>query len=171
MSNFTCEKCGTPILENENGVYTTQCEHYPSNKVKKCYCCGKINDKNICDKCMAYIHTKFLSTEFFKVPFCGHFTFIDVGEDVINETITFQCMQCEKRITIHMKDFSFNRYKNEIKKVDTKKPSFLNKTARAINFTYKLWLYILLYGFIIITLFCIIMAIWGPHPLDSLTNK
>lgn len=29
MSNFNCEICGLPILENENGQYYTGCSHYP----------------------------------------------------------------------------------------------------------------------------------------------
>lgn len=29
MSNFNCEKCGTPITEDENGYYPDGCEHYP----------------------------------------------------------------------------------------------------------------------------------------------
>ena len=29
MSNFNCDICGLPIIENDNGVYITACEHYP----------------------------------------------------------------------------------------------------------------------------------------------
>ena len=29
MSNFICEICGCPILEDEGGFYVTQCTHYP----------------------------------------------------------------------------------------------------------------------------------------------
>jgi len=35
MSNFNCEKCGLPILEDDNGVYITECEHYPLEELKK----------------------------------------------------------------------------------------------------------------------------------------
>lgn len=29
MSNFFCNICNTPILENKNGEYYTECKHYP----------------------------------------------------------------------------------------------------------------------------------------------
>jgi len=29
MSNFYCDKCGCPILEDEHGDYVTGCPHYP----------------------------------------------------------------------------------------------------------------------------------------------
>lgn len=29
MANFKCEYCGTDILENEDGIYVTFCDHYP----------------------------------------------------------------------------------------------------------------------------------------------
>ncbi len=29
MSNFTCGHCGTEIVEDDAGYYTTKCEHYP----------------------------------------------------------------------------------------------------------------------------------------------
>lgn len=29
MSNFTCGNCGTEIVEDDEGYYTTKCEHYP----------------------------------------------------------------------------------------------------------------------------------------------
>ena len=37
MSNFICEKCGTPILEGEDGHYITGCEHYPLNGKPKTF--------------------------------------------------------------------------------------------------------------------------------------
>lgn len=38
MSNFNCEYCNTVIVENADGMYTTECEHYPlklSNLAKR----------------------------------------------------------------------------------------------------------------------------------------
>ena len=35
MSNFYCMECGASILENEDGVYITGCEHFPVDKVKQ----------------------------------------------------------------------------------------------------------------------------------------
>mgnify|MGYP001158973165 CR=1 FL=1 len=38
MSSFNCEHCNTAITENMDGVYTTECEHYPlklSNLAKR----------------------------------------------------------------------------------------------------------------------------------------
>lgn len=38
MSSFNCEHCNTAITENADGVYTTECEHYPlklSNLAKR----------------------------------------------------------------------------------------------------------------------------------------
>jgi hypothetical protein len=35
MSNFNCEKCGLPILEDENGSYYTACPHYPVEELSK----------------------------------------------------------------------------------------------------------------------------------------
>jgi|SRR5580765_2546198 len=32
MSNFNCQKCGKPILEDEGGKYITGCEHYPAEQ-------------------------------------------------------------------------------------------------------------------------------------------
>ena len=29
MSNFICGHCGTEIVEDDEGYYTTECEHYP----------------------------------------------------------------------------------------------------------------------------------------------
>jgi hypothetical protein len=29
MSNFNCDECGLPIIENQYGVYITGCKHYP----------------------------------------------------------------------------------------------------------------------------------------------
>lgn len=29
MSSFNCEHCNAAITENADGVYTTECEHYP----------------------------------------------------------------------------------------------------------------------------------------------
>lgn len=38
MSNFTCGHCGTEIVEDDEGYYTTECEHYPRRltNVAKC---------------------------------------------------------------------------------------------------------------------------------------
>jgi len=33
MSSFTCEHCGTDILDTEKG-YITECEHYPFDTLK-----------------------------------------------------------------------------------------------------------------------------------------
>lgn len=35
MSDFNCETCGLPILENEKGVYITACKHYPLEELTK----------------------------------------------------------------------------------------------------------------------------------------
>ena len=38
MSNFNCEYCNTVIVENTDGMYTTECKHYPltlSNLAKR----------------------------------------------------------------------------------------------------------------------------------------
>lgn len=38
MSSFNCEHCNAAITENADGVYTTECEHYPlklSNLAKR----------------------------------------------------------------------------------------------------------------------------------------
>jgi len=29
MSNFICEYCNTEITEGSDGIYTTECKHYP----------------------------------------------------------------------------------------------------------------------------------------------
>ena len=34
MSNFSCDKCGLPILEDENGDYCTGCLHYPLEELR-----------------------------------------------------------------------------------------------------------------------------------------
>ena len=46
MSNFKCEVCNKEIIENEQGVYVTGCEHYP---VDECNC----DDYNgyVCERC------------------------------------------------------------------------------------------------------------------------
>lgn len=31
MSNFNCVICGKAIIENNNGEYITECEHFPLN--------------------------------------------------------------------------------------------------------------------------------------------
>lgn len=33
MSNFTCEKCGTAIIDTPSRGYVTGCEHYPLEKI------------------------------------------------------------------------------------------------------------------------------------------
>lgn len=33
MSNFTCQHCGTDIIDSPGGPYITECEHYPIEKV------------------------------------------------------------------------------------------------------------------------------------------
>lgn len=35
MSNFYCDKCGMPILEDEHGDYFTGCSHYPLTELSK----------------------------------------------------------------------------------------------------------------------------------------
>lgn len=35
MSNFNCDICGLPIIENESGEYITGCNHYPIEKLKQ----------------------------------------------------------------------------------------------------------------------------------------
>ena len=35
MSNFNCDKCGVPILEDESGDYYTGCSHYPLEKLQQ----------------------------------------------------------------------------------------------------------------------------------------
>lgn len=35
MSNFDCEVCGLPIIENEYGEYVTACNHYPMRELQK----------------------------------------------------------------------------------------------------------------------------------------
>ncbi len=35
MSNFNCDICGLPILENEDGEYITGCSHYPIEKLEQ----------------------------------------------------------------------------------------------------------------------------------------
>lgn len=35
MSNFTCEVCGAPILEDATGHYISECPHYPMEKLKR----------------------------------------------------------------------------------------------------------------------------------------
>ncbi len=46
MSNFKCNQCNKEIIENEQGVYVTGCEHYP---VDECNC----DDYNgyVCERC------------------------------------------------------------------------------------------------------------------------
>jgi len=35
MSNFNCDICGSPIVENQNGEYITGCRHYPIEELYK----------------------------------------------------------------------------------------------------------------------------------------
>ena len=35
MSNFNCNICGSPIIEDENGEYITGCKHYPIEKLNR----------------------------------------------------------------------------------------------------------------------------------------
>ena len=35
MSSFKCDKCGKVILEEEDGYYITECEHYPMSDLEK----------------------------------------------------------------------------------------------------------------------------------------
>ncbi len=37
MSTFICDKCGTAILDSENG-YVTGCEHWPLEKIERLIC-------------------------------------------------------------------------------------------------------------------------------------
>ena len=56
MSNFVCEKCGTPIYDSAQG-YVTGCEHYPADiEVAKCCDCEKDiiktdDDAMLCIQC------------------------------------------------------------------------------------------------------------------------
>lgn len=34
MSNFNCDICGLPIIENECGEYVTACSHYPMEELR-----------------------------------------------------------------------------------------------------------------------------------------
>lgn len=35
MSNFNCDVCGLPIIENNKGEYITGCSHYPVEKLRE----------------------------------------------------------------------------------------------------------------------------------------
>jgi hypothetical protein len=59
MSSFSCEQCGTDILENESGNYITECEHYPliykpidnSHPPEHCPGCGARTGGGMCLIC------------------------------------------------------------------------------------------------------------------------
>ena len=56
MSNFTCEHCGTPIIDSAQG-YATGCDHYPADfRLEHCPDCGKDivaddDDACVCIQC------------------------------------------------------------------------------------------------------------------------